>query len=77
MLCYVTPKEHLALPDKERSEEHTSELQSRETISYAVFCYGESAKNYRDLYPDEEGTLLLSLIHICTLWRRMPAWMVK
>ena len=22
----------------ERSEEHTSELQSRETISYAVFC---------------------------------------
>src|SRR5919206_1851159 len=23
---------------KKRSEEHTSELQSRETISYAVFC---------------------------------------
>ena len=23
---------------RERSEEHTSELQSRETISYAVFC---------------------------------------
>ena len=23
---------------KARSEEHTSELQSRETISYAVFC---------------------------------------
>ena len=25
----------------------------------SVFCYGESAKNYRDLYPDEEGTLLM------------------
>ena len=24
--------------EHERSEEHTSELQSRETISYAVFC---------------------------------------
>ena len=24
--------------DEHRSEEHTSELQSRETISYAVFC---------------------------------------
>jgi len=24
--------------DLSRSEEHTSELQSRETISYAVFC---------------------------------------
>ena len=42
-----------------RSEEHTSELQSPLIISYAVFCYGESAKNYRDLYPDEEGTLLM------------------
>src|SRR3546814_7016512 len=36
MLCYVTPKEHLGLPD--RSEEHTSELQSLMRISYAVFC---------------------------------------
>ena len=25
----------------------------------SVFCYGEGAKNYRDLYPDEEGTLLM------------------
>src|SRR5919109_1655687 len=25
-------------PVRRRSEEHTSELQSRETISYAVFC---------------------------------------
>src|SRR3989454_1919144 len=28
MLCYVTRKEHLGLPNAERSEEHTSELQS-------------------------------------------------
>ena len=26
------------LDQNQRSEEHTSELQSRETISYAVFC---------------------------------------
>ena len=34
-LRFVGP---LLLPDRDRSEEHTSELQSRETISYAVFC---------------------------------------
>ena len=28
----------------ERSEEHTSELQSRETISYAVFCLKKKKK---------------------------------
>ena len=28
-----------------RSEEHTSELQSRETISYAVFCLKKKKKN--------------------------------
>ena len=32
-------------PDDMRSEEHTSELQSRETISYAVFCL-KKKKNY-------------------------------
>mgnify|MGYP002225701166 CR=1 FL=1 len=26
---------------------------------YPFFCYGEGAKTYRDLYPDEEGTLLM------------------
>src|ERR671930_1507979 len=32
-------RQHLERPDQiARSEEHTSELQSRETISYAVFC---------------------------------------
>src|SRR5216110_3014201 len=30
---------HELEPDRLRSEEHTSELQSRELISYAVFCW--------------------------------------
>jgi len=29
---------------RRRSEEHTSELQSRETISYAVFCLKKKNK---------------------------------
>ena len=29
-----------------RSEEHTSELQSRETISYAVFCLNKKKKKF-------------------------------
>src|SRR3546814_7178579 len=32
------PCERLLRPDRERSEEHTSELQSLMRISYAVFC---------------------------------------
>src|ERR671915_1932765 len=35
-----------------RSEEHTSELQSRETISYAVFCLKK--KNPDDMHPGED-----------------------
>ena len=35
---------------EERSEEHTSELQSRETISYAVFCL-KKKKNNNDYNP--------------------------
>lgn len=27
----------------------------------SVFCYGKGAKTYRDLYPDEEGALLMPL----------------
>src|SRR5919206_842237 len=30
-----------------RSEEHTSELQTRETISYAVFCLKKKKKKHR------------------------------
>src|SRR3546814_2881675 len=33
------------LPDKRRSEEHTSELQSLMRISYAVFCLKKKNKN--------------------------------
>src|SRR3546814_7629330 len=32
--------------DSERSEEHTSELQSLMRISYAVFCLKKKKKNY-------------------------------
>src|SRR3546814_2601007 len=45
MLCYVTPKEHLGLPN--RSEEHTSELQSLMRNSYAVFCLKKKTKHNR------------------------------
>ena len=31
-----------------RSEEHTSELQSRETISYAVFCLKKKKKQHKN-----------------------------
>ena len=34
----------IKLTTKNRSEEHTSELQSRETISYAVFCLKKKKK---------------------------------
>src|SRR5213082_3984859 len=33
-----------------RSEEHTSELQSPDTISYAVFCLKKKKKHYTNLY---------------------------
>src|SRR5213594_4647280 len=34
-----------------RSEEHTSELQSRTLISYAVFCLKKKKKNNQHQYP--------------------------
>ena len=34
-----------AAATRDRSEEHTSELQSRETISYAVFCLKKKITN--------------------------------
>src|SRR3546814_2676365 len=34
----LCPHHHRALPPVDRSEEHTSELQSLMRISYAVFC---------------------------------------
>src|SRR3546814_5207683 len=37
-LCYIRSREGLLVGLAERSEEHTSELQSLMRISYAVFC---------------------------------------
>src|SRR3546814_7977859 len=39
------PGFHQPLPIGERSEEHTSELQSLMRISYAVFCFKKKNKN--------------------------------
>src|SRR3546814_6037077 len=36
---------HLASPSRNRSEEHTSELQSLMRISYAVFCLKKTKTN--------------------------------
>src|SRR3546814_9406766 len=41
----------IALGRKLRSEEHTSDLQSRMRITYAVFCLTKNTNN-RDLYFD-------------------------
>ena len=38
LLNSMTLADNVALPIRERSEEHTSELQSHSFISYAVFC---------------------------------------
>src|ERR671924_1959239 len=42
-----------------RSEEHTSELQSRETISYAVFCLKK--KHYNQLPTTTNNKLITKL----------------
>src|ERR1043165_10260723 len=39
-----------------RSEEHTSELQSRGLISYAVFCLKKKKKNKMASYTQLKGT---------------------
>ena len=36
-----------------RSEKHTSELQSRETISYAVFCLKKKKKNTKKTHHEQ------------------------
>src|SRR3546814_8501702 len=38
----------MSAPDANRSEEHTSELQSLMRISYAVFCLKKKKKNIRN-----------------------------
>src|ERR671925_526409 len=62
----------------ERSEEHTSELQSRETISYAVFCLKKNQSRrlpvffvFNDTATTEIYTL--SLHDALPISRRRPA----
>src|SRR3546814_2641253 len=40
-------------PDGNRSEEHTSELQSLMRISYAVFCLKKKTKTHTDTYKQQ------------------------
>src|SRR3712207_7285788 len=46
MLCYVTPKEHLGLPDRE-DRKSTRLNSSHANISYAVFCLKKKTKKKR------------------------------
>ena len=50
----------------ERSEEHTSELQSRETRSYAVLCLKKKKKKLRRLLSDERYQGQSGLMGDCT-----------
>src|SRR3546814_8012263 len=43
----------LAFPQKSRSEEHTSELQSTMRISYAVFCLKKNKKTKKHNYTQQ------------------------
>src|SRR5213082_4080134 len=45
----------MPLKDSRRSEEHTSELQSPDTISYAVFCLKKKKKWKRNEKVGEKG----------------------
>jgi len=46
----LTDKEYQRMRDASlRSEEHTSELQSQSTISYAVFCMKKKTDNLRNV----------------------------
>src|SRR3546814_5165689 len=42
---YSRPDGELVMPPRDRSEEHTSELQSLMRISYAVFCLKKKKKH--------------------------------
>src|SRR3546814_1419393 len=43
--CFIVPASYLVWETVERSEEHTSELQSLMRISYAVFCLKKKKYN--------------------------------
>jgi len=44
-----------------RSEEHTSELQSRETISYAVFCLKKKNTKHEKPYTQQQHKNMLNI----------------
>ena len=46
--CKLSFEPNLSFTKVCRSEEHTSELQSRETISYAVFCLKKKKKKKKN-----------------------------
>src|SRR3546814_9238643 len=49
----IPGEQHAALARRDRSEEHTSELQSLMRISYAVFCLNKKkTKNKTEYIPD-------------------------
>src|SRR5213076_3601147 len=52
-------------PAKERSEEHTSELQSLPTISYAVFCWKKKNKNKEKAWCRYAADLMQELRRQC------------
>src|SRR3546814_2568116 len=49
------PVEAVERPFRDRSEEHTSELQSLMRISYAVFCLKKKRTNYHHNYTTKEA----------------------
>src|SRR3546814_1460340 len=49
MSSYITTKDGTEIFYKDRSEEHTSELQSLMRISYAVFCLKNKKKQNKEL----------------------------
>src|SRR3546814_8392085 len=51
--CTLAPIWVRKTPKKERSEEHTSELQSLMRISYAVFCLKKKNERKNDKHKDQ------------------------
>src|SRR3546814_3293819 len=51
--------------DRDRSEEHTSELQSLMRISYAVFCLKKTKTIIRVIYIQNTDTSLVRVSHSC------------
>src|SRR6056300_773889 len=56
----------VAKPHNERSEEHTSELQSHSEISYAVFCLKKKKKNFVSVHALRSA--LNNGTSLCRFW---------